>query len=332
MATDLFNNISNDYIQPDLAPCPDAGDSYAFEFLSKKNVGVVNGSQTLASLNFSDFSQSITSWTQEKKIIQSGEVIYIPGLTKGVTTKSETFYSATTINASVAGYWMTADVSIGYYKNFRYTLYDVSANADYLVGTDIASAINLGLTAKGISVTVGYDDVSTFIFSATTPGYDFGDTAITLFVDSSNGTNTKYDLVKNTIATVPAYKYPNGAMLGYMIRTMFPASITTDSDKWLYINHVPDMLDLSTGSTLSTSSNAKTVDVGMNGSSTTTTISAGDYLNYVDTNGKWEKLGSLKAWISAEDPASSNIENLITGFYIFNPQTFPIQIDYILIN
>jgi hypothetical protein len=336
MSNDLFNsnfgNSSNDYIQPNLAPCPDAGDSYAFEFLGKKAVGVVNGAQTLASMLFSDFSQPITSWTQEKKVIESGEVIFIPGLTKGITQKSETFYSAVTINASVAGYYMTADISIGVYKNFRYTLYDVSVNADYSLGTNITSAINIGLAAKGIGVTVGYDDVSTFVFTASTLGYDFGDTALTLFVDSSNGTNTKYNLTKNTIATIPAFKYPNGAMLGYIIRTMFPTSATTDSDKWLYINHVPDMLDLSTGSTLSTSANVKSVDVGMNGLSTSTTISAGDYLNYVDTNGKWEKLGSFRAWISAEDPTSSSIENLITGFYLFNPQTFPIQIDYILVN
>ncbi|MFA5154024.1 MAG: hypothetical protein WC554_15850, partial [Clostridia bacterium] len=157
MSTDLFNNSSNDYINPQLQACPDAGDSYAFEFLSKKEVGVVNGSQTLASLNFSDFSQPITSWTQEKKIIQPGEVIYISGLTKGVTNKSETFYSVATINASIAGYYMTADISIGCYKNFKYTLFDVSVNADYSLGTNIESAINVGLAAKGIGVTVGYD-------------------------------------------------------------------------------------------------------------------------------------------------------------------------------
>ena len=131
-------------------------------------------------------------------------------------------------------------------------------------------------------------------------------------------------------ASIPAFKYPNGAMLGYMIRTMYPSSITTAADKWLYINHVPDTLDFSTG--LSTGANIRNVDVGMNGTSNSTTISAGDYLNYIQVNNKWEKLGSLRAWISAEDAESSSTENLITGFYLFNPQEYSIQIDYILIN
>jgi len=328
MSTDLFNNQSNDYINPDLPTCPGQSDSTYFEFLTGKSVGVISGSNILASMNFSDLSIPVTGWVQQKKLLESGEVTFIQGLTKGISTKTETFYSASTINASVAGYYMSMDMSIGVYKNFRYTKYDVSAQADFSLNTNIVNAMNLALSNKGISASITYDDVSTFTISAGGSGYDFGDTAMIISLDSST---TKYNLVKNNTLTIPAFKYPNSAMLGYFLRINYPLSITDESTKYININHVPDMLDLSTGSTLSTSANAKPVDAGMNGESTATTISAGDYLNHVDTTGKWEKVGPLRAWISASDPAGSNIENLITGFYLFNPQSFQVQVEYIVI-
>jgi len=69
----------------------------------------------------------------------------------------------------------------------------------------------------------------------------------------------------------------------------------------------------------------------MSGASTSTTLSAGDYLYYVDTNNLWEKVGPVKIWLSTSDPADSNIENLITGFYVFNPHTYAIKIDYMVV-
>jgi len=330
MSQDLFNNKSNDYVQPDLPTCPGQSDNYAFEFLPNKQVGVISGSNIVMSLDFSDFSQPVTGWVQQKKLLEPGEVIFIQGLTKGISNKTETFYSTTAINASVAGYYMSADISIGVYKNFKYTKYDVIGQANYDTGINIVNAINISLENKGISVSVSYDDASTFILSGGL-GYDFNDTAITLSLDAST---TKYNLVANDTLTIPAFKYPNTGMLGYMLKINYPLSINDESQKYININHPPDNLtfyEASTGNINSYVKYIKAVDVGMNGSSTITTMSAGDYLNYIDTNTKWEKVGPFRSWLSTSDPDSSNIENLITGFYLYNPQSFAVQVEYMVI-
>lgn len=327
MATDLFNNTSNDYIQPDLAPCPDAGgDNYAFEFLSKKEVGVVDGSKTLASLSFSNFSQPITGWSQDKKIIEAGEVIYINGLTKGVTGKAEVFPFYFEVNPS-SNYYMEINASIGFYRNFKYSTYNLNASSNLDLSIDVENATNLALLSLGSSVTFDYNDVSIFTFGGPA-GYDFSVTNLSV---RRSDTSILYSLTKDPIASIPAFKYPNGAMLGYMFKTAFPTTVTVDSDKWLYINHVPSTFTFYEASTgTGYVKYTKTVDVGLNGTSTPTVMSAGDYLNYIDVNHLWEKVGSLRAWIGAEDPATSET-NLVTGFYLYNPHAFPIQIDYITI-
>jgi hypothetical protein len=71
----------------------------------------------------------------------------------------------------------------------------------------------------------------------------------------------------------------------------------------------------------------KTVDVGMNGTSTPITMSAGDYLDWVQTNGYWNKVGDLYAWTSAPDTTGTT--NLIDGFYVYNPHNFDIQLEYL---
>ena len=330
MAIDLFNNTSNDYIQPNLPTCPGQSDNYTFEFLSGEQVGVISGSSVLMAINFSDFKQLVTGWVQQKKLLESGEVTFIQGLTKGISNKSETFYSTSVINASVAGYYMSVDLSIGVYKNFKYTKYDVSAQADYINGVDIENALNIALATKGISVSISYDDASTFIISGGL-GYDFGDTAITISLDSST---TTYILVKNDTLTIPAFKYPNTGMLGYILKVNYPLSITDESQKYINLNHPPDYLtyyEASTGDSNQYIKFTKAVDVGMNGESTLAIMSAGDYLNYVDINTKWEKVGPFRAWLSTSDPDASNTENLITGFYLYNPQSFAIQTEYIVI-
>jgi len=38
-----------------------------------------------------------------------------------------------------------------------------------------------------------------------------------------------------------------------------------------------------------------------------------------------------KSWIIADDPENSSIENLITGFYVYNPHDFVVKLDYMVI-
>ena len=105
------------------------------------------------------------------------------------------------------------------------------------------------------------------------------------------------------------------------------------SDRFIKINHVPDYLTYYVWADVSSYylKDYDAVDAGMSGASTSTTLSAGDYLYYVDTNNLWEKVGPVKIWLSTSDPADSNIENLITGFYVFNPHTYAIKIDYMVV-
>jgi hypothetical protein len=77
---------------------------------------------------------------------------------------------------------------------------------------------------------------------------------------------------------------------------------------------------------------SKKVDVGRSGSGTPTILSAAEYLDYINTENRWNKIGWFGSQISADDPANSNVRNLIGGLYVFNPHTFPVQVEYMLIN
>jgi len=72
----------------------------------------------------------------------------------------------------------------------------------------------------------------------------------------------------------------------------------------------------------------KRLDVGKSGTSSDTIMSAGDYLNWVTNQGLWKKVGDMYIWTSAPDATETT--NLITGFYAYNPHTFPISIEYML--
>lgn len=333
---DLFtNNVSNDYINPDLAACAGDSDSAAFEFLPGQEVGVISGSDILLSMKLGDISQSVTGWVQQTKILQPGEVIFIQGLTKGISTRTQMFL----LDASVAytdtnfPYYLSADISINYYKNFRYYQDAVYATADYANLVTIANAINTAFDAKGIIATVSYD-ASLLTFSGDTAGYDFDITAIDVSLFQTYST-IKQTLTEDVSSAIPAYKYPNGAMIGYALKVIYSSSITEDSDRYILLNHAPDSLiyyEASTGDPNCFVRYDKTVDVGLSGASCTTDkLSAAEYLDYVQTNNKWEKVGVLRIWLTAEDPDSSNTENLITGFYLYNPQSYAVQVEYITI-
>jgi hypothetical protein len=76
----------------------------------------------------------------------------------------------------------------------------------------------------------------------------------------------------------------------------------------------------------------KDINVGMSGNGDDTTLSAGDYLDYINTHNGWNKVGLFSSRITTPDYPESNVKNLIGGFYLFNPQLFPVQVEYMLIN
>lgn len=408
---DLFgNNVSNDYIIPTLADCAGQSDSAAFEFLNNQQVGVISGSEIIASMGLGDISQPVTGWVTQTKLLSSGEVVFIQGLTKGISYRSQYFLldGSVIYTGSNDPYYLSVDISINYYKNFRYYQDSVRATGDYTNGITIENAINLAFDAKGITVTSAYD-ASGLSFVGDVAGYSFDITSInaSLFETSSDIGKT---LTEDESVEVPAFKYPNGAMLGYVLKVTYPTT-AEDYEKYIKINHVPDYLTyyetvdasiLISGSVWEVSTyytdakevsifispatwapavyfdldlnpkdvsvfltdaiwessiysntaidvsvlispevwdtstiyinHRKAIDVGLSGASCTgDTMSAAEYLDWVETNEQWEKVGVLRIWLSAEDPDNSNVENLITGFYVYNPQTFPVQISYMTI-
>lgn len=326
MAVDYFNNSSNDYINPALPVCPGAADGDAsFEFIPKRSLGVVSGSDILASIDFSDFSQAVTAWTKERKTIQSGEVVFIQGLTKGISYKTEVFPYENP-STGVAEYYMQADVSLSYYKNFKFTTIDVSVSGDFVNGIDIASAFNIAFDDLSIPLTVELD-ASGFTFVGSNLGYEYDVINFNLTLDASTTI-----LTQDASQLIPAAKYPNTAMLGYVLKVTYPSTSTDESYQYIHLNHVPSNLtyyEVSTGGCFS--QYQVSVDAGMSGGSCVIddVMSAGDYLNYVEVNGLWDKVGKLRVWLTAPDPEdNSSTTNLITGFYLYNPQLFPVMVEY----
>ena len=334
--SDLFNNISNDYINPDLAPCSGQSDSYTFEFLPGQQAGILSGSAVLSAMALGDISQVVEGWVQQTKIVQPGEVVFIQGLTKGITTRTQYFPLDGTVvftgNLDYP-YYMSADLSINYYKNFKYYQNALHVTADYTLGIDIANALNIGFSDLGISVSAAYDP-SGLTFMGSPAGYSFDITAIDVSLWEPDASIWGESLTEDPSMGLPAFKYPNSGMLGYILKVTYP-SVAEAADSYIQINHAPDYLayyEASTGDPNSYVRYYKAVDVGLSGASISSdTMSAAEYLDYVQSNNKWEKVGVLRAWLTAEDPESSLIENLITGFYVFNPQIFAIKIDYMTI-
>lgn len=335
MPTDLFNPTSNNYINPDLAECAgSASDDTTLEFLNGKKIGVVAGSDILASIDLGDISEVITAWSQQTKILEPGEVTFIQGLTKGISDRTQRFlFDGSTVYDGVGhDLYMSANLHINYYRNFKY--YDVSifATSNPALNTTIENALNIAFGAQNISVTATYD-ASGLTFVGSPAGYSFNITSIDVSAwptDSSVAFGNP--MIEDVSAGIPAFKYPNSAMVGYILKVTYPIDSVV-SDRFIKINHVPDYLTYYVWADVSSYylKDYDAVDAGMSGASTSDTLSAGDYLYYVDTNNLWEKVGPVKIWLSTSDPADSNIENLITGFYVFNPHTYAIKIDYMVV-
>jgi len=302
--------------------------SGSFEFIPKRSLGVVSGNDILSSIDFTGFSQTVIGWTKERKLLQSGEVVFVQGLTKGISYKMQVFPITFDVSSDVGYYDMRVDMSVGYYKNFKYITINVSTNGDYDNGVTIENALNTKLTALSININADVD-VSDFSFTGTTLGYEFDITNLNVTLDGSAKILT-VDVSQGILAA----KYPNTAMLGYVLKVTYPDDATTESDRYIDLKHVPTTLtyyEASTGDPNNYVPYTKTVDAGNNYSSATI-ISAGDYLNYVDTNNLWEKVGQLRIWLATQDPATnSSTTNLIPGFYLYNPQSWDVYVEYMIL-
>ncbi len=333
MAVDLFNsNTSNDYIYPELDPCPGESDGATFEFLPNQNVGIISGSDILSSMGLGDISQPVTGWDQQTKLIQPGEVTFVPGLTKGITQQVQAFLFDPSICTGTNQYTMVVDLSLNHYRSFRHYDSALHAEANIIDGLNIENALNIAFADQNISITASYTSDG-IIFTGSPAGYQIDITNV--YATCTDDPSTGYLMIADTSSSIPAFKYPNTAMLGYVLKVDYP-STAEDYNSYIQITHVPETLtyfEPSTGNTECWVKYTKTIDIGLAGKTSCyeNVMNANDYLAYIEENNKWEKVGPLRIWLSAVDPDNSNIKNLIPGFYVYNPHTFAVQITYMTI-
>ena len=333
MAVDLFNsNTSNDYIYPELNPCPGESDGATFEFLPGQNVGIISGSDILSSMGLGDISQPVVGWDQQTKLVQPGEVTFVSGLTKGITQQVQSFLFDTSVCDGTNEFSMIVDLSLNHYRSFRHYDSALHVEANLVDGISIANALNIAFANEGILITAAYDS-SGLTFTSSTAGYQIDITNV--YATCTNDPSISYLMIYDASNSVPAFKYPNTAMLGYVLKVDYP-STAQDYDSYIQITHVPYTLtyfEPSTGNSECWVKYIKTVDIGLAGKVCCypTVMSANDYLAYIEENNMWEKVGLLRIWVSAVDPDNSNIKNLIPGFYVYNPHTFAVQITYMTI-
>lgn len=247
MATDVFNNPSNDYVNPGLSPCVNVadGNSGNFEFIDG-GAGVVSGANILQFLDLSDISIPVSAWTGQNITLQSGEVTYVPGLTKGLQQLTQVF-PIPDFGYTNQEYFLVLDLSINFYKNFKHYEPNVNGTGDYDTNVTIADSLNIALGNAGIYITATYD-ASGFTFTGNTEGYNFDVTnAVLTVIDASMNANSPFPhdvfdgwsevLIEDATQYIPSAKYPNGAMLGYVVKPNYPTG-ECQYACWIYMNHV----------------------------------------------------------------------------------------------
>jgi hypothetical protein len=252
--TDVFNNSANNYVNPNLSPCAGAGDDSYLEFLPNDTIGVVQGGNTLASISFSDIKIPVSAYNSQKKVLEPGEVAFITGLTKGLSYRSQSFILPffDTSSAELEPYFMTIDLSVGFYKNFGYKLYNLEASANYSNNISIVDALNVAFSNLQAKITCSYDP-SDLTFIGSQAGWDFNisNVELTLIDTSENalspfrnlGDPQNIELEEDLSKMVLYAKYPNSAMQGIILKATYPSE-ESPYDKWFQINHAPDIVTI----------------------------------------------------------------------------------------
>jgi hypothetical protein len=255
--TDVFNNPANNYVNPALSPCAGAGDDSYLQFLPNKSIGIVQGSNILAAISFADLKIPVSGYSTQKKVLGPLEVAFIPGLTKGLNYRSQSFTLPPFTENDLNPYFMIVDLSIGFYRNFRYEAFSVEASANYAENINISDALNIALSDIKAKIVTSYDP-SSLTFLGTGIGQDFNVTNVKLtLIDASDNSSSPFPpiiigvnniiqdfILDEDLSKMVLYaKYPNSAMQGILLRVEYPSSIV-DPERWVYINHVTDIVTI----------------------------------------------------------------------------------------
>lgn len=254
-SSSLFGNTSNDYINPNLEACRGKSDNFNLEFV-ENGIGIVNGSQTISKIDFADLSIPVDEWNQQKEIVESGEVVFLGGLTKGLIKRQQGFDwpNLTTTNENLNKFFMIIDLSISYYSSFKNISKDIDASASYTLNTGIDTALNLVFDNLGIGITTLYDS-SALYFTGDQNGFQFEISNVVLtIIDTSMNASSPFSYLGGAqvytleeSVDVEHSKYPNTAAQGFIIKINYPTYYNSielcSADKWLYLNNISNYID-----------------------------------------------------------------------------------------
>lgn len=266
--SDVFGNVSNNYVYPSLSACPNIADDQILTW-SKNGLTIIKGSQEIASVDFSDLAIPINSFNKQQKILQPGEVVFVQGLTKSLYNRTQGFTlpSLVSDDDDLNSYYMRIDMSVNYYSSFVYTYKNIDISANYDENIAIDDALTIELSNKSINATSTYDP-SILTFSGDAEGYDFNISNVVLtIIDSSMDADSPFQHDQNAatyeLEEDPSYninyaKYLNTGMQGVIIKGIFPDDDQEECDNWIYINHVSDYINIYTETSINYNADVST--------------------------------------------------------------------------
>lgn len=256
---DLFNNPSNDYVNPGLNPCRGYADESYLEFFNDENIGILKGINTVTYINFKDFKEGVSDWSQQSKILRPGEISFVSGPYKGLLYETHVFpfpTSVSNITDTDKQFFMGIEASIYFYKNFSDKYINIDVSANYSNNVSIENALNIALDNNGAGLLSDYDP-DYITFKSNSKGFDFDITNVKLkIIDASQNSNSPfatvivngqrveqvYTLTEDLSKQIPAVKYPNGAFKGIVMKVKYPTKYSGaalgENSKWIYLHHV----------------------------------------------------------------------------------------------
>ena len=223
---DLFNNPTNNYVNPSITPCVGNSDNMNLT-LVKNGLGIVSGNNVLERIDFGDLKVPVSSFTKQNKILGPQEIIFIPGLTKGLQEARQVFNYLP--DTSINYFTDTIDLSVTYILNFKTIIDNISVTGNEEQNITFIDALNLEFGNKQLQIKAS-DDPSSLIFEALNEGYLF---------EINNVYWNNNLLEEDKDRKIDFIKYPNGAMQSIVLKTTFPQpSPDCPFDRYLLINHV----------------------------------------------------------------------------------------------
>lgn len=169
-----FSNTSNNYVYPDFRPCSNSEDDFYFEFMPNKFAGINGNNSTLTSLTLSDIVIPVSEWNLETKYVNPNSVIYIQGLTKGLSYRTINYPcpSLYVANPSLP-YFIETTFDISYFNNFSSVTKTITSKGNYSTNKiSFVDQLNIDLNNASINIRANYNK-QYLIFTGIDEGFPF---------------------------------------------------------------------------------------------------------------------------------------------------------------